>query len=91
MSTYKKPSVKKAMAKAIKIAGGKVKMAAYLGISYQSINGWSTSGKMPCTEFNGETFYSLKIQELTEGEVTVVDLLGFVPHPQQWAMDAKGE
>ena len=84
MTRYTKPKVKQSMKKARKIIG-KAKLAGILGISYQSMDRWGDS--MPCTEYNGKTLYAYKIQALTNGEVTITDLLGFIPHPQQWAMD----
>lgn len=85
---YKKPNVRAVMKKACKIAGGKAALAQHLGVAYQSMDGWGVKNEMPATEFNGKTFYSLRIQELTAGQVTITDLLGFIPHPQQWAIDA---
>ena len=81
-------SVKTALNKAIKIRG-KIQLAKDLGISYQSMNRWFDHNELPATDFNGKTFYALRIQEVTEGKVTITDLLGFIPHPQQWAMDKK--
>ena len=78
------------MRRACEIAGGKSKLAAHLGISYQSMDGWSIGNELPATDFNGKTFYAMKIQEITDGKVTIVDLLGFVPHPQEWRMAYEG-
>jgi len=61
---------------------GKTKLAAKLGISYQSMDRWHDYDEMPCTEYNGKTMYSKQIEELTGGQVTIVDLCGFVPPPQ---------
>ena len=78
-------STKKALKKAFKIIG-KVKLAEELEISYQAFNRWYDYGEMPCTEYNGKTMYSLKIQNLTKGEVTIEDLCGHVPYPQAEAL-----
>ena len=75
-------SVKTSINKAYKIAGSKVKLAAVLGVAYQTIDEWRSRNEMPATEYNGKTFYSTRIQDLTNGKVTVADLCGFVPHPQ---------
>ena len=63
---------------------GKRHLANGLGIKYQSMNNWYNQDRMPRTEFSGETMYSKKIQELTDGKVSIKDLLGFVPQPQAW-------
>lgn len=62
-------------------------LANLLEISYQSIDRWYLMNKLPATEYNGETFYALKIQRATKGVVTIDELLGFIPHPQQWELD----
>jgi hypothetical protein len=74
-------SVKTGLNKAHKLLG-KVNLAKQLGISYQAIDRWYLQNRMPATEYNGRTQYSKKIQELTEGAVTIEDLCGFVPPPQ---------
>ena len=61
---------------------GKIQLSRDLGVSYQSMNRWVEQNEMPCTEYNGKTFYSRHIQHLTKGKVTVTDLLGWVPPPQ---------
>jgi len=77
----KKTNVKKSMEKAFKLYG-KAKLADALGRRYQSLDRWMLTGKMPLTEFNGDTAYSMTIEKLTEGKVTVEDLLGWVPVTQ---------
>lgn len=74
-------SVKTALNKAFKIMP-KSQIAKRLGISYQSMNQWHDKNKLPRTEWSGETNWAQKIQELTEGKVTVTDLLGSVPPHQ---------
>lgn len=78
-------STKTALKKVFKIIS-KSHLAKELGISYQSINRWYDYSEMPCTEFNGKTMYSKKIQELTDGKVTIEDLCGHVPFPQAEAL-----
>ena len=41
-----------------------------LGITYQAIRRWERNGRMPRTEWTGETDYGRRIELLTEGEVT---------------------
>lgn len=74
-------TVRQALNKAFKKVG-KTELARQLGIRHQSMNGWHLKNKMPRTEYSGETSHAMKIQIATEGEVTVEDLLGHVPHHQ---------
>ncbi len=73
--------MKQGMKKAFKLIG-KTALAKHLGVRYQSIDQWIVAGKMPLSEYSGDTMYSTTIQRVTKGKVTVTDLLGFVPHPQ---------
>jgi hypothetical protein len=77
----KKPQVKKSLEKAFKIVG-KSKLSQGLGVAYQSTDRWLLKNCMPATEFNGQTMYSKKIEAMTDGAVTITDLLGWVPLPQ---------
>ena len=83
-------SVKKSLERAFKIVG-KVRLAGLLGISYQGMGRWAEQNEMPCTEYNGKTFYSSHIERLTDGQVTITDLLGFIPPPQAKAKSDKDE
>jgi DNA-binding transcriptional regulator YdaS (Cro superfamily) len=74
----KRPQVKKNMLKAFKIVG-KAKMARLMGVAYQSTDRWVLTNRMPLTEYSGDTCYSIEIEDATGGQVTVTDLLGFVP------------
>ena len=75
-------STKTSLKKAIKIVGSKSGLAKELGISYQSMDRWMLQNAMPATDYNGKTMYSKKIQSLTDGQVKIEDLCGFVPPPQ---------
>lgn len=75
-------SARTGLRKAYKIAGGKVALAKEVGIRYQTMDRWYAGNKLPCTDYNGETMYAKQIEELTNGEVTIEELLGFIPHPQ---------
>ena len=75
-------STRTALNKAYKVMGGKIALARKVGISYQAIDRWNDYNRMPCTEYNGETKYAKKIQEVTGGKVTIKELCGFVPPPQ---------
>ena len=78
MATTKKLNVKKALQNAINILGLKP-MAKGLDLSYQSIRLWQSVNRMPDTEFSCRTSHSVKIEKLTKGQVTVTDLLGYIP------------
>jgi hypothetical protein len=77
----KRPNVSKALLKAFKIAG-KARTAAACGIAYQSMDRMVLKNVMPNTEYSGGTAYATAIEEITEGKVTIEDLLGFVPFTQ---------
>lgn len=46
-----------------------------LGVAYQSILGWKERGRLPRTEWTGETNYAETIEQLTDGQVTKAELL----------------
>jgi len=77
----KRPQARKALLKAFKIAG-KAKTAKACGIAYQSLDRMLLKNSLPNTEYSGGTAYATAIQEITGGEVTISDLLGFVPFTQ---------
>ena len=57
-------------------------LAKSLGLTYPAIRKWERSGRMPRTEWTGETTYSIQIQGLTGGKVTAVSLMSKWPtHP----------
>lgn len=47
-------------------AGGAQKVADASGIARQSVYEWIERGRLPRTEWTGETHYSVKIRELLE-------------------------
>lgn len=71
-------STKTAINKAIKQIG-LIDLAKKMNMSYQAIKLWRSNNRMPCTEYSGRTTHSMKIEKITNGEVTVEDLLGYVP------------
>lgn len=59
---------------------GLANLATGLGVTYQAIRKWEHAGRMPRTEWTGETQYGEKIQALTDGKVTKDRLLqGWTP------------
>ncbi len=64
--------------KAVQLVGLRP-LAAGLGITYVAVRKWQSKGRMPRTEWTGETGYSAKIQEMTAGAVTKESLLASWP------------
>ena len=54
--------------KAIELVGKT--LASKLKVTYQAIRKWEKAGRLPRTEWTGETNYSEIIERLTEGKVT---------------------
>ncbi len=64
------------ISKAIAIVGIR-KLGKACGISYQSIYRWERNGRLPRTDWTGETDYASRIEEATKGAVTRDQLLNF--------------
>lgn len=54
--------------KAIAIVGLQ-KLARLLGVTYQAVRKWEAKGRLPRTEWTGETDYAAQIDSATEGKV----------------------
>jgi DNA-binding transcriptional regulator YdaS (Cro superfamily) len=65
---------------------GLAPLARALSVSTQAIRKWQAAGRMPRTEWTGETAYCPAIEALTEGKVTRAMLLA--PWPE-WQPAAK--
>jgi transcriptional regulator with XRE-family HTH domain len=65
------------ISKAVEIVG-LAELARRLGVTYQAIRKWEAKGRLPRTEWTGETNYSTLIEVATEGRVTRSALLGVV-------------
>ena len=50
-------------------------LARLCGVSYQAVRKWQRAGRMPRTEWTGETDYAHRIEAATEGAVTRARLL----------------
>lgn len=72
-------TIRKYIDEAIEIVGLQ-KLAAELGISYQSMIGWKDRNRMPDSEYSCRTRYAEKIQKLTNGKVKQRDILGCIPN-----------
>lgn len=71
-------NTKYALEEAIKIIGLS-NIQKTLGITYQAVRLWQKNNRMPHTEYSGGTYHSKKIEEVTDGKVTISMLLGYVP------------
>lgn len=60
--------------KAIEIAG-LLPIAKECGVTYQAVRKWEEQGRMPRTEWTGETNHSEKIELITDGKVSRAQLL----------------
>lgn len=45
-------------------------LAKALGVTYQAVKKWEAKGRMPRTEWTGETNYASVIEHATNGQVT---------------------
>lgn len=59
---------------------GLQELARHLGVTYQAIRKWEAAGRLPRTEWTGETDYATRIVELAGGSVSRADLLR-LPQP----------
>lgn len=69
------------ISKAIKIVGLS-KLASVCGIRYQSLQKWEAKGRLPRTDWTGETDYATRIEKATNGAVTRDQLLNFKRNDQ---------
>ena len=58
---------------------GLTRLARELGVTHQAVRKWAAAGRMPRTEWTGETTYSIRIESLTGGSVTRAQLLSRWP------------
>lgn len=54
---------------------GLARLARELKLTHQAVRRWQRAGRLPRTEWTGETAYSTRIQDLTGGVVTRERLL----------------
>jgi len=62
------------ISKAVEIVG-LAELARKLGVTYQAIRKWEKKGRLPRTEWTGETAYAAAIEQATQGKVTKEQLL----------------
>ena len=71
-----------AIERAIAHAGGPVALTRKINeciarpISYQAVRKWAAAGRLPRTDYTGETTYASAIERATGGAITEVELLG---------------
>lgn len=64
------------ISKAIELVGLS-KLARGLDVTYQAVRKWEQAGRMPRTEWTGETEHSERIEAMTGGAVTKDALLNW--------------
>ena len=61
---------------------GLTAVARACGVSHQAVRKWQATGRMPRTEWTGETAHCAAIERVTEGKVTRERLLSRWPAGQ---------
>lgn len=54
---------------------GLCRLAQHIGVTYQSVRRWEAKGRLPRSEWTGETNYASRIEEATHGQITRDQLL----------------
>ena len=76
MGLRKKPLLEMTpLEKAIRFLGGYSATARVFGVAYQVIVNWVRRGRLPRTEWTGETDYSARIEKALAGAVTREEIL----------------
>lgn len=70
---------------------GLTALAKACAVSHQAVRKWEAAGRMPRTEWTGETHYSAAIETLCTGQVTKEQLLAAWPKPDPAAGPATEE
>ena len=69
------------ISKAIDLTG-LTNLAKACGVTYQSVKRWEAKGRVPRTDWTGETDYASRIEEATKGAITRDQLLNFKRNDQ---------
>lgn len=75
----------KPLSRAIELLGGPVAFTRKLNerlakpVSYQAVKKWEAKGRLPRTEWTGETAYAAAIELITGGKITRTELLALEP------------
>ena len=81
-----------ALSKCIALSGGPVALTRELNrriarpVTYQAVMKWVRAGRLPRTEWTGETHYAAALSACVEGRVTVAELLDRSQSVEQSAM-----
>lgn len=69
------------ISKAIDLTG-LTNLAKACGVTYQSVKRWEAKGRVPRTDWTGETDYASRIEEATKGVITRDQLLNLKRNDQ---------
>ena len=72
---------------AIELVGLKA-LANACAVTYQAIRKWEKAGRLPRTEWTGETNYAASIERVTDGHVTKTALMEMRVAPQSQEQEA---
>ena len=72
------------ISKAIDLTG-LTNLAKACGVTYQSVKRWEDKGRVPRTDWTGETDYASRIEEATKGVITRDQLLNLKRNDQSAA------
>ena len=64
---------------------GLTNLAKACGVTYQSVKRWEAKGRVPRTDWTGETDYASRIEEATKGVITRDQLLNLKRNDQSAA------
>ncbi|NJM13056.1 MAG: helix-turn-helix domain-containing protein [Synechococcaceae cyanobacterium SM1_2_3] len=68
-----------ALAKAVQQLGGYAKTADLCEVNISVVWRWAKRGRLPRTEWTGETHYAELIEAATQGAITKAELLSYIP------------
>ena len=74
-----KPPINHALAKAVQQLGGYAATAKLCQVNISVVWRWQKRGRLPRTEWTGETRYAETIEAATQGAITKTELLSYVP------------
>jgi hypothetical protein len=68
-----------ALAKAVQQLGGYAQTAVLCKVNISVVWRWAKRGRLPRTEWTGETHYAELIEAATHGAITKAELLSYIP------------
>ena len=74
-----KPPINHALAKAVQQLGGYAATARLCQVNIRVVSRCAGLGRLPRTEWTGETHYAEAIEAATNGAITKAELLSYVP------------